>query len=536
MDGHTDKTLDAVIVGAGFGGVYALHRMREMGLDAQVIEAGSGIGGTWFWNRYPGARCDIESMQYSYSFSEEIQNEWTWSELYAAQPEILEYINYVADKLSLRDGIRLNTRVLSATFDEDQAIWTVTCDDGSRYRARFCVMATGVLSIPLAPNIPGIEAYEGPLLRTSDWPEGGIDLTGKTVGVIGTGSSGIQLTPALAPQVEQLIVYQRTPNYAIPAHNRPIDDHYVTTWRTNYPKRRAAARQTRNNTLNNAGYRTGAEVTDEQFRTEMESRWAVGGIAFMYAFTDITSNPETNRRVSDFVREKLAEKIDDPEVADTLIPQDYPIGAKRICVDTNYYETFNRDNVDVRNIQDNPIETVTATGVRLEDGREDKLDVLVLATGFDAMTGALKRIDITGRAGRKLADEWEAGPLTYFGLGVAHFPNMFIVAGPGSPSVFSNMVTSAEQHVDWIAETIQHVQEAGRKSIEVTEDAQDGWVRHVNEVADATLMYEGKNSWYIGANVPGKPRVFMPYLGGVADYLAALEDATQDDYRGFEIA
>lgn len=536
MDGNTDKILDAVIVGAGFGGVYALHRMREMGLDAQVIEAGSGIGGTWFWNRYPGARCDIESMQYSYSFSEDIQAEWTWSELYAAQPEILEYINFVADKLKLRDGITLNTRVSSATFDEDKAIWTVICDDGSRYRARFCVMATGVLSIPLAPNIPGIENYEGPLLRTSDWPEDGIDLRGKTVGIIGTGSSGIQLTPALAPQVEQLIVYQRTPNYAIPAHNRPIDSHYVETWRANYPKRRAAARLTRNNTLNNASYRTGAEVTDEQFRAEMESRWAIGGIAFMYAFTDITSDPDTNRRVSDFVREKLAEKIDDPDVADALIPKDYPIGAKRICVDTNYYETFNRDNVDVRNIQDNPIETVTGDGVKLADGREDRLDVLVLATGFDAMTGALKRIDITGRGGRKLADEWDAGPLTYFGLGVAHFPNMFIVAGPGSPSVFSNMVTSAEQHVDWIADTIQHVKEAGCRSIEVTEAAQDGWVRHVNEVADATLMYEGKNSWYIGANVPGKPRVFMPYLGGVADYLAALEDATEDDYRGFQIA
>ncbi|WP_238366877.1 flavin-containing monooxygenase [Mesobacterium pallidum] len=536
MDEQSGVILDAIIVGAGFGGIYALHRMRQMGLKAQVIEAGSGIGGTWFWNRYPGARCDIESMQYSYSFSEEIQNEWTWSELYATQPEILAYINFVADKLGLRDGLKLNTRVLAATFDEDRAVWTVTCDDGSTRRARFCVMATGCLSIPLAPNIPGIENFEGPLLRTSDWPAEGIDLSGQTVGIIGTGSSGIQLTPALAPQAGRLVVYQRTPNYAIPAHNRPIDEKYVRTWRAQYPKRRAAARMTRNNTLNNAGYRTGAEVTEDQFRTEMESRWAIGGIAFMYGFSDITSNPETNHRVSEFVREKLAEKIDDPAVAETLIPKDYPIGAKRICVDSNYYETFNRDNVELRDIQRTPIEAVTASGIRLADGQEDRLDVLVLATGFDAMTGALKRIDITGRAGRKLVDEWEAGPLTYFGLGVAHFPNMFIVAGPGSPSVFSNMVTSAEQHVDWICDTIRHLDAVGRSSIEVTEDAQDAWVRHVNEVADATLMFEGKNSWYIGANVPGKPRVFMPYLGGVADYLAALEDATRDGYRGFQIA
>lgn len=535
MDGRTEKVLDAVIVGAGFGGLYALHRLREMGLSAQVIEAGSGIGGTWFWNRYPGARCDIESMQYSYSFSEEIQDEWVWSELYAGQPEILAYINFVADKLSLRDGVTLNTRVIAATFDEERSLWFLSCDDGTTIAARHCVMATGCLSIPLAPDIPGIDRFEGPLLRTSDWPEGGVDLRGKTVGVIGTGSSGIQLTPALASEVARLIVYQRTPNYAIPAQNRPIDDHYVKTWRDNYPRRRAAARQTRNNTLNNAGYRTGAEVTEDQFRAELESRWAIGGIGFMYSFTDITSNPETNRRVSEFVREKLSQKIKDPQVAEALIPTDYPIGAKRICVDTAYYETFNRDNVEIRDLKSDPIASVTTDGVRLDSGARDKLDVLVLATGFDAMTGALKRIEITGRGGRKLADEWEGGPLTLYGLGVAHFPNMFIVAGPGSPSVFSNMVTSAEQHVDWIADTIRHLDGSGHKTIEPTEAAQDDWVKHVNEVAAATLMYEG-NSWYVGANVPGKARVFMPYLGGVADYLAALEDATADGYRGFKFA
>jgi len=524
---------DVIVIGGGFAGLYALHRLRNEGHSVRVLEAGDAIGGTWYWNRYPGARCDVESMQYSFSFSDEIQQEWEWSQLYAPQPEILRYINFVADKLDLRRDIQLATRVIAASFDDATRRWTVTTAAGKSFTAPFCVMATGCLSIPLEPAIPGLADFAGEVYRTSDWPQEGVDLAGKRVGLIGTGSSGIQATPRIAEQAARLVVFQRTPNYSIPAQNRPLDEAYVRDWKQNYRERRLAARQTRNNTLNNAGPEPGSLATPEAREKAFEERWAAGGIGFMYAFTDMTSDPEVNRHASAFVRRKIGELVRDPQTAAKLMPQDYGIGGKRICVDTDYFQTFNRDNVTLVDVRAEPIERIVPDGIRTA-AAEYPLDVIVLAIGFDAMTGALLRIDITGRDGKRLRDRWAEGPKTYLGMAIAGFPNMFLITGPGSPSVFTNMVTSIEQHVDWIADCIAHVQAKQGAAIEAEEKAQEEWVGHVNDLASKTI-FPTTNSWYIGANIPGKPRVFMPYLGGAAAYNAICERVAHNNYEGFRV-
>jgi cyclohexanone monooxygenase len=531
---QSEQLFDAVIVGAGFAGVYALHRLRRQGLTAVVVDAANGVGGTWYWNRYPGARCDVESMQYSYSFSDEIQQEWNWTELYASQPEILRYINFVVDRLKLRDGIVLDTRVKSARFDEGRSRWSIATDRDEAYLAKYFVMATGCLSIPISPEIPGLDRFEKRILRTSEWPDEPVKFDGLSVGLVGTGSSGIQITPQIARTARELHVFQRTPNYSIPARNRPLDDRYRDIWKQNYRERRNLALNTKNNTINNAGLRSGFELTPEQFEAELESRWASGGIGFMYAFTDISTNDEINERVSTFVRKKIGQLVEDPATADKLTPKSYPIGAKRICVDTDYFTTFNRENVFLEDVKADPIETMTASGVRLKSGREVPLDMLVLATGFDAMTGALMRVRIEGREGVRLQDVWESGPRTYLGLMVSGFPNMFIVAGPQSPSVFTNMVTSIEQHVDWIADAVARIETDGLATIDAEPEAEDRWVRHVNELAERALVGKGdSNSWYAGANVPGKPRVVTPYLGGAVKYMERLNASVENDYSGF---
>jgi cyclohexanone monooxygenase len=527
--------LDVIVIGAGFAGLYALHRLRSDGYSVRVLEAGSAIGGTWYWNRYPGARCDVESMQYSFSFSDEIQREWKWSQLYAPQPEILRYINFVADKLDLRRDIQLETRVVAATFDEQIKAWTVRTEDGETFSAPFCIMATGCLSIPLVPTFPGMDDFKGEVYRTSDWPHEGVDLTGKRVGLIGTGSSGIQATPILAEQADQLYVFQRTPNYSIPALNKAMPEDYERAWKNDYRERRLAALKTRNNTLNEAGTVPGRLVSPEEREKEFERRWtSIGGIAFMYAYPDMTSDPEVNAHASDFVRRKIAAIVRDPDVAQKLMPTDYGIGGKRICVDTAYFETFNRDNVTLIDVRNDPIETITPTGIRTPSGSFE-VDVIVLAIGFDAMTGALLRVDITGRDGVKLRDRWSEGPKTYIGMAISGFPNMFIVTGPGSPSVFTNMVTSIEQHINWIAACIAHVKQSGGSAIEANPSAEEKWVSHVNEVASKTLM-PNANSWYVGANVPGKPRIFMPYLGGAEVYKKVIDDVAKNGYEGFRLA
>ncbi len=527
---------DVVVVGAGFAGLYSVHRLTGIGCSVRALEAGKGLGGTWFWNRYPGARCDIESVQYSYSFSNEIQQEWHWSERYAPQPEILRYMNFVADRLDLRKHIQFSTRVASATYDEAAAIWTIVTGQGETLRCRFCVMATGCLSVPIDPDIKGLGTFRGGVHRTMEWPADGIDFTGLNVGLIGTGATGIQITPHLAAQAKHLTVFQRTPNFSIPGHNRPMDSVYEKEWKDNYPERRLAARDTRNNALMRQNKFAGEKLSDEELNRVFEERWQMGGLAFLYGVTDFNTNKRVNDAASEFVRRKIAGIVKDPDMARKLMPRNHPIGSKRLCVDTFYYETFNRDNVALIDLNEEPLETLTATGARTAR-REYELDVIVLATGFDAMTGSLKRIDVTGRNGAKLADKWDHSPKTLLGLAICGFPNLFTITGPGSPSVFSNMVTSIEQNVDWIADCVDFVRKNGLSSVEAKQSAEDRWFAHVNEVGARTLIDQSSNSWYVGANVPGKPRVVVPYAGGVPAYLKACQEMSAEGYKaGFELA
>jgi cation diffusion facilitator CzcD-associated flavoprotein CzcO len=527
------QPIDVVVVGAGFAGLYMLHRLRGLGLSAQVLEAGSGVGGTWYWNRYPGARCDVESMQYSYSFSPEIEQEWSWTELFAGQPEILRYANFVADRLDLRRDIRFETRVTQAQFDAATSRWTVATDRGDLYSARFCVMATGCLSNARVPDFKGLDRFTGGTYHTGHWPHEGVDFAGQRVGVIGTGSSAIQAIPVLAQQARELVVFQRTPNFSIPSRNGPMSDEYEQSWKTVYPERRAKARTMRTGIVYAVNEKSALEVDEAERVREYEARWATGGTAFMASFSDLIRNPGANETAADFVRDKIRAIVKDKAVAELLTPKTYPIGTKRICVDTEYFQTYNRPNVKLVDVRTTPVSEITETGVRVGE-TEYALDSIVFATGFDAMTGALARIDIRGRDGLALRDKWEAGPRTYLGLMTAGFPNLFLITGPGSPSVLSNMIVSIEQHVDWVTDCIAHMHARQLHRIEATQRAEDDWVEHVNKVAYETL-YPQANSWYMGANVPGKPRVFMPYIGGVDVYRATCTDIAAKGYEGFAL-
>ncbi|MEZ4523197.1 MAG: NAD(P)/FAD-dependent oxidoreductase [Thermomicrobiales bacterium] len=530
------QEFDAIIVGAGVAGLYMLHRLRGLGLTARVIEAGDGVGGTWYWNRYPGARCDIESLDYSYSFSEELQQEWTWSERYAGQPEILRYVNHVADRFDLRRDIQFETRVTSAIFDGDTATWLVETDAGDRFAATYCIMATGCLSVPQVPQIKGRESFEGPHYYTGWWPHDGVDFTGQRVGLIGTGSSAIQSIPVVAGQADHLYVFQRTPNYSVPAHNGPPDPERVQAVKANYPEFRRRARESRSGFLTAPSpYQeiSALDVSEDVRREQYEWRWSIGGFGFTGAFSDLLRNKKANETAAEFVRERIREIVDDPDTAEKLIPRDYAVGTKRLCLDTNYYETYNRDNVTLVDIRSAPIEEITSHGLRTTDA-EYEFDTLVFATGFDAMTGALLRIDIRGRNGLGLREVWQDGPKTYLGISVAGFPNLFLITGPGSPSVLSNMMVSIEQHVEWTSDCIEYMEEHRIRTIEATADAQEEWVEHVNEVGDSTL-YPQTNSWYMGANIPGKTRVFMPYVGGVGAYREKCDEVAAEGYAGFEL-
>ncbi len=532
---ETTAAFDAVVVGAGFAGLYMLHRLRGLGLSVRVFEAGEGVGGTWYWNRYPGARCDIESMQYSYSFSEELQQEWRWPERFSAQPDILRYANHVADRFDLRRDIRFGTRVTGVAWDEAAERWTVETDRGDRVTAPICIMATGCLSAARVPDIPGLSSFRGDTHHTGHWPHEGVDFTGKRVAVIGTGSSAIQSIPVIAEQAVRVTVFQRTPNFSIPARNKPMDDAYDAEWKKEYPARRAKARTMRNGIYYNLNDKSAMEVEEEERLREYETRWEAGGLAFMAAFSDLALNAESNGTAADFVRSKIRATVRNPAVAEALSPTTYPIGTKRICVDNDYFEAFNRDNVSLVDIRKTPIEEVTPTGIRTGDGAHHEADAIVFATGFDAMTGALLKAGIRGRSGLPLAEKWEAGPRTYLGLMTAGFPNLFTITGPGSPSVLSNMMVSIEQHVDWIADCVAHMRKRGGRTIEATQEAEDAWVEHANEVAHRTL-YPLAASWYMGANVPGKPRVFMPYIGGVGVYREKCDEIAARGYEGFRLS
>lgn len=534
MSETQEPDLDVLIVGAGFGGMYMLKKCRDMGLNARVFERGDGVGGTWYWNRYPGARCDVESMQYSMQFDPELEQEWEWTERYAPQPEILKYANHIADRYALHSDISFECPVLSTHFDEATGFWIASIGGGKseQVTARFVVMATGCLSVPNKPRI-GQDKYRGAIYHTGEWPQGGVDFTGMTVGIIGTGSSSIQSIPLIAEQAKHLTVFQRTPNYAVPAHNAPIDQDMVRHVKANYRRLREEAK------LMPAGIAvdfrdvSALTVTDEERRAEFQKRWDYGGLTFLGGFNDLLLDPKANKFAAEFVREKIREIVSDPAIADLLSPENV-IGCKRLCVDTGYFKTYNRSNVSLVDIAGTPIEELTEAGVRV-GGNEYEFDAIVFATGFDAMTGALLKIDIRGRSGERLADKWEAGPRNYLGLSMHGFPNMFTVTGPGSPSVLTNMLPSIEQHVEWIAECIGHMRATGADLIEPDLDAENDWVEHVNQVAGTTLR-STCSSWYVGANVPGKPRVFMPYIGGFPAYAERCRDVVANGYEGFRIS
>jgi cyclohexanone monooxygenase len=526
--------VDVVIVGAGFGGMYMLHRLRGLGLSAIVFDVAGGVGGTWYWNRYPGARCDVESMQYSYSFSEALQQEWQWSEVFAGQPEILRYANHVADRLDLRRDMRFDTRVTGAVFDAATHRWAVRTDRGDAVSAKYCVMATGCLSAARMPDLPGMDRFKGRIYHTGHWPHEPVDFSGLRVGVVGTGSSAIQAIPVIARQAAHVTVFQRTPNFSIPSRNGPMPDTYARSWKDVYPARRAEARLTRNGILANPNDRSAIETPEPERRALYEARWASGGTTFMAAFNDLIFNKASNDTAAEFVRGKIRAMVKDPARAELLAPTSHPIGTKRICVDTDYYLTYNRPNVDLVDVRDAPVEAVTPNGLQV-GGREYKFDAIVFATGFDAMTGALTRMGIVGRNGETLAAKWEAGPRTTLGLMTAGFPNLFMITGPGSPSVLSNMMVSIEQHVDWISDCLAHLGSRQLDCIEPTPAAENAWVQHVNDVADTTL-YPSAASWYMGANIPGKPRVFMPYIGGVGAYRQKCDEIAANGYQGFVLA
>jgi cyclohexanone monooxygenase len=527
---------DAVIVGAGVGGLYAIHRLRKLGLKVRAFEAGGGVGGTWYWNRYPGCRCDVESMEYSYSFSDELQQEWQWPERYGTQPEILRYINHVVDRFDLRRDIEFNTRVKEAAFDSETNTWTVNTDKGSAVTARFCIMATGNLSTPRTPSLPGLESFKGKWYHTGLWPHEGVDFTGLRVGVIGTGSSGVQSIPIIAKQAKHLYVFQRTANFSLPARNAPMDPRKERSHKAHYPERRRAAFDT---PFGIAGYpppvKSALDATEKERLRAYEAKWAEGGsISYLYSFTDLLINKQSNETASEFVRRKIRATVKDPKTAELLCPNDHPIGTKRLILDTDYYETYNRDNVTLVDIRREPIKEITPTGLRT-GGADYALDAIVFATGFDAMTGAMKEIDIHTDAGLSVREKWEHGPSTYLGVMIAGFPNLFMITGPQSPGVKSQMILACEQHVDWIADCVQYLRDHRFTRIEAEQDAEDAWVQHNNEVADRTL-YPLANSWYVGANIPGKPRVFMPYVGGVSAYKKKCDEIAAGGYEGFRLA
>jgi cyclohexanone monooxygenase len=529
--GCVPSRFDAIIVGAGLSGLYLLHRLRELGLSAVVLEQAAGVGGTWYWNRYPGARCDIESMTYSYSWSRELEQEWTWTERYAGQAEILRYIEHVADRFDLRRDIQLSTRVAEAVFDEADDCWAVTTDAGDHLSARFLIMATGCLSVPRVPAIPGLERFTGEMHHTGMWPHEGVDVAGKRVGVIGTGSSAVQAIPVIAAQAAQLTVFQRTANFSVPAWNAPLEAEAISARKARYDAFRRKARTTTAGNPWSSSTQSVWDASPEEREREFEERYAVGGFCLHAAYSDLFDDPGANELVCEFLRGKIRERVRDPEVAELLCPYDHPLGTKRMCVDTDYFETFNRANVRLVSIRETPIDEITETGLKV-GGEHFAFDTIVLGTGFDAMTGALLAIDLRGRGGLSLREKWLEGPRTSLGLAIAGFPNLFTVTGPGSPSVLSNMMVSIEQHVDWIVRCIGHLRDNGLATIEPTTAGEDAWVDHVREVGDASL-YPRAKSWYMGANIPGKPRVLLPYVGGVGAYREICDAVAERGYDGF---
>jgi cation diffusion facilitator CzcD-associated flavoprotein CzcO len=528
--------LDALIVGAGFSGLYQLHLLRDrLGLAVEVVEAASDIGGVWYWNRYPGARCDSESFTYCYTFSDELLRHWQWSERFAQPDEIRSYLAYVSERLDLRRSIRFSTRVVAAHFDEVASLWHVTTETGERISARFLIAATGCLSAANLPQIDGLASFGGEWYHTGEWPHGDVDFTGRRVGLIGTGSTGIQVAPVIAEVAAHLTVFQRTANYSVPARNAPLTPQFQAHLKENYAAIKALIHSTPNGHAFRNVDRSVFDVSPEERHALFEAAWAKGGPQFREPFRDLALNTEANDTVAEYIKSKIRDIVKDPETAAILLAIDHPYAAKRPPLDTGYFETFNRSNVSLVDLGSEPIETITPAGIQTQT-REHALDVIVFATGFDAFTGALAKIEIRGRGDLLLENAWETGPVSYLGLQIAGFPNLFTVTGPGSPAVLVNMTVAIEQHVEWIADCIAHMRANGFNRIEAHSAAQDSWLEEVKSAADATLMSKVQHSWYLGANVPGKPRVFMPYAGGMVRYREICVDVARDGYRGFLLA
>lgn len=529
----TPIDLDAIVIGAGFAGLYQLHRLRDdLGLDVQVLEMGDGVGGTWYWNRYPGARCDSESHGYAYFFSREIHEAWQWSQRYPGHEEIREYLNFVADRLDLKKDIRFGRKVTSSRWDGTH--WVVTTDGGEVYRAPWLITAVGCLSSANVPKIPGLDSFQGQWVHTGQWPHEGVDFTGKRVGQIGTGSTGIQAAPVIAETAGHLTVFQRTANYSVPARNGPWDAEYAAWVRDHYDEIKALVHSTPNAHPFRISPNKALEISDRERHEMYERAWEKGGLRFRAVFDDLMRSKDSNNTAAEFIKQKIRGIVKDPETARMLSDIDHPYAAKRPPIDTNYFETFNQSHVDLVDVRADPIAEITPTGIRLESGAEHELDIIVFATGFDAMTGPLLRLGIEGPE-TSLADYWRQGPISYLGLAMPGFPNLFTVTGPGSPSVLANMPVPIEQHVDWITDAIAHARAKGIATIEAEEEAAHSWVDHVREAAFATLLPEAGHSWYWGANVPGKPRVFMPYAGGMVRYREVCEKSAREGYAGFKL-
>jgi cyclohexanone monooxygenase len=531
---------DAIVVGAGFAGLYTLYRFRQMGLSTRIYEMGTDVGGTWYWNRYPGARCDAESLAYSFSFSPELEQEWEWSERYAPQPEILKYAIHVSERFDLRRDIRFNRKVNTAHFNQGTGLWRVTTAAGDSAEAPLLIMATGCLSKPMVPAIEGVDSFAGKRYQASLWPHEPVAFHGERVGIIGTGSSAVQAIPVIASTAKHLTVFQRTPNFSVPAVNGPLDPAFVDAFKENYRDHRDFHKRGLTSGFGDLEIKprqrtpaamAAVELSDADFDAACEQYWQTGGARFMGVVGDALISESANRRVAEFIHRKIRSIVRDPETATDLCPTSHPVGTKRICVDIGYYETFNQPHVRLVNINRSPIERITPNGVQLA-GEHVELDTLILATGFDAMTGALNDIDIRGTDGQKLKEKWAEGPRSYLGLLIAGFPNLFTITGPGSPSVLSNMLVSIEQHVDFICSCLEHMNRQGYRRVQTGLEHEDAWVVHVNEVAHATLFPKA-GSWYMGANIPGKPRVFMPYAGGVGPYRELCDGVVKDNWRGF---
>ncbi|MEM7077643.1 MAG: NAD(P)/FAD-dependent oxidoreductase [Pseudomonadota bacterium] len=540
---HSDY--DVIVVGAGFAGMYAIYKLRQLGVSFRVFEAGTDVGGTWYWNRYPGARCDVPSLEYSFGFSEELEQEWDWPEVFSAQPDILRYANHIAERFDLRRDIHFQTRINGVTYDDDANLWRVRTEQGADHSARFVIMATGCLSVPNKPDLPGAARFTGLELHTGLWPKEDVDLSGKRVGIIGTGSSGVQAIPELARQSGHLYVLQRTPVYTVPANRKAMREPIQQNFKDNYRLIREMQQHNQGGVSSYRPYQPtdidpsaplGNPKNIKDFSpAERATQLAERGLGDLLTYRDVYTDVEANEIANTLFREEIQRVINDPDTADSLAPQDYGLGCKRQVLDRDYYETFNRDDVTLVDLHKNPLQEITANGVQTRDAHLD-LDVLIYATGFDAMTGALFKANITGRAGQSLKEKWQHGPLNYLGLQMHGFPNLFTVTGPGSPSVLCNMLVAIEQHVDWIGDAIGYLDAHNLQGMEPAAASEHTWVAHVNAVAEGTMYTTPScNSWYLGANIPGKPRIFMPYVGGYPQYRRRCEEIVANGYEGFDL-